>query len=254
MKGIKLKKNIILVTLILIFSSCVISCGLDTFYVLDPPTSGNSFPNINTEPLHKVFSFRTNERQSSSLPSDFKFLGTEVYYMIYTDENVMQSVYNSIESKNTSSSYDAAFRELESKGYVALQMVNKTDDTPLISKAGIDRTIEIRLTDYNSISDPNPSEIFSPYIKIDNVKIGIPCRIDRKNFFDFGRSEQTTDNPLPDIGDSDFYKQNGTFSKTNTYYVDMYAVTKGMDLQYIKYNSRLLYLGAISINANEYQN
>ena len=60
------------------------SCGLDTFVVVEPPYSIGVGPNVDTEDYsYKFFQFDTN-CDLSGYPDDFVFLGTNVYYKIYT--------------------------------------------------------------------------------------------------------------------------------------------------------------------------
>ena len=83
-----------------------ISCGLDTFYVIDPPYSGSNKPSEDETSsgtslgyAERYFSFQTNEKNVSG----FTFSGTDVYYKIYKSSSVMKSELSNINSLTATS-------------------------------------------------------------------------------------------------------------------------------------------------------
>ena len=83
-----------------------ISCGLDTFYYLDPPLADAEIANPE-DPAERVFTFQTASNSSSS---DI-FKGTSVYYRLYNNFSVMSSNMQTIASINEEYS-DAAMNKM----------------------------------------------------------------------------------------------------------------------------------------------
>lgn len=253
MKGIKLKKNIILVTLILIFFSCVISCGLDTFYVLEGPFRSEEIPTSITPAETRNFVFYTNDVQNRGLASDFFFQGTAIYYKIYSDENRMISDIATINSLNSVSNYSSAAEKLVSGlNYKELHIKNYSH-SPIIAAANNDRKIRVRLTN-NTFDSASPDPNMLPYFYINDVYIGEPCRdiieAGQNLTFDFGRSNKDNFSKKPVSSDEDFIGD----SNANIFYVNMYAFALGRDVTYKKYYSTVLHLGSISIDSKSEQN
>ena len=69
-----------------------LSCGLDTYIVVNPPTKIFKQTNYNTTQFNELyFEFDTEEDMGDTYPSDFKFLGTEIYYKIYSTSDLLES-------------------------------------------------------------------------------------------------------------------------------------------------------------------
>ena len=63
------------------------SCGLDVYYFVEPP-----FDSIPPDQTFQVFSFTTADSDNTNpgvVGQTVNFLGTDVYYKIYTNENVL---------------------------------------------------------------------------------------------------------------------------------------------------------------------
>ncbi len=245
-----------------IFLSCLflfLGCGLDEYYVLDAPVSSLSTPSVTSAnytfqtPFDSAdFSFRTNEeginKTYTQADSSFKFLGTAIYYKIYNNYSKMNSEISSLSSLNTSTNESAAASKMiETYKYVQLGC-KEGSVTPLISGTGNNKTVKIRLTNYQE---------FISKIYIDDVAKFTPIRNkDKEPFsFDFGRSNKDgdySDDELPKDGDSDVVY--GDESSEGMWYVSLYAVAVGRDTTYTTYYSGLLHLGAVAIDSREKDN
>ena len=142
--------NIILMCLFL-FN---LSCGLDTFEVIEAPYQTTKKPEHNdVEEIqsyeNKEFEFFTNETGNYS---EITFLGTEVYYKIY---NNFQTMYNErsglITASESTSTSVSATQSLISK-YKKLRVSNEQKTDLLIPKSPSNSPIKvnIRLTDYDA--------------------------------------------------------------------------------------------------------
>ena len=241
------------------------ACGLDTFYYLDSPLYATSpVTTDNEDPVKDFFSCRTNEESSTgdnylyfSSSSDFRFLGTEIYYKIYNNLSTMRSVESSVSSmiSSTSSYSSAADYLIESKGYKTLK-TSSGSVFPLV-KAGSspdNRYVYIRLSNYGSGEDYKSAICIGNYV-IDRYDPSASLNVDGVEVFPrrnsnsaYGFSFSTTDeaNPVPSRDDSDV-----TYSETTTeegvWYVDMYAVSVGRDASYTLSYSQPYLMGAVKI-------
>lgn len=254
--GIKLKNNILSFLLVMLSVAGLTSCGLDTFYVLKAPISNHNPAATlsNDDPTKNYIDFSTFENQN--LTSDFKFMGTTIYYKIYGSKSTLSSDITAVENKNTDTNYGASIDLIKSKGYKELRNSNALDEGMLIPATGVNKRVKIRLTDYNLESDSNPSSDTVPCILIDNEDTGTkPKRAETKNgqnlAFNFGRNGFDTNSPKPESGNNDF---DGSTPSDNIYYVNMYAVALGHDVTYKFYYSNLLHLGTIKINSSSENN
>ena len=248
------------------------SCGLDTFYYLDPPITDGNTPYYNTEDgVKKYFCFITNEDSSLgdndqyfSSSSELVFLGTEVYYKIYNNYSTMLSAENAIDSLNSSSSNYAAAAEnlIESRGYKPLKF-SSGSFVPLVEAGSSpnNRHVYIRLSD---LSKSNTEVDFQQGICISNQKMDkyypanalmhngqpvMPRRYINSNYgFNFGQDDN---NPLPKNGDADVTYSSSS-SESGSWYVDMYAVSIGRDTSYSTSYSKVLFLGAVKIQESDY--
>ena len=115
---IRLKKNlpVFLSFVAILYIFAVSGCGLDNYYYLDMPRSDGHTATVSDDILQNYFSFQTNEESSTGNNSDyfnsssyFIFLGTEVYYKIYSSQSAMTSVENSVSSMiSNTSTYTSA--------------------------------------------------------------------------------------------------------------------------------------------------
>lgn len=233
-------------SLFLIFFMC--GCGLETVYVIEPPRIGTNEPNYQTSGYErKYFSFHTNEDATST--AGFVFQGTGVYYKIYTNSSTMLSVNASIHSLNTSNSYSSAAQSMFSRGYQPLGMEGGSND-PLVSYTGSDRPIEIRVSNYQ---ENNNNGLYAARIVIDGSNAGVPRRNGNTTSFDFGRGQN---NISPDLNKRPMSSDRDTDSSLSgtTYYVDMYAVNIGYDINFSRQYSRVLHLGAVAIDETQNDN
>ncbi|MBR3542749.1 MAG: hypothetical protein IKN82_03510 [Treponema sp.] len=226
------------------------TCGLDTFYIVDPPTT------VIHEPVYTSTDFSANYFNFISAiytgPSSFNFLGTAVYYRIYASASTMLSRQSSISAVNTSGDYSAAALRMIGYGYQQLNTA-AGNIQPLISDQGAN--VYIRLCNYGD--ENNPSNEYRALIGyIDKTPRRTVSVSGVPKTFDFGRHDNPKyNNPelyaLPVSGDEDF--ESGTV-ENNKYYVDLYAVAVGRDVTYTTYYSQVLHLGSIPIDASAENN
>ncbi len=249
---------------IFVFLACLIftTCGLETFYYLDPPIDSGHTTRWDTEDgANAYFSFITNETGSNgSLGGDFNFQGTEVYYNIFASTSTMESVQSSIDSLNTKSDVSAAAESMiKTYGYQNLLYrpsgSSKTrTSTPLIPYSGENRSVYIRLNtprDSFDIEYMQPAICYSDNYDKDNL-LGTPRRKTGSNNYGFEFTKKgsgSSSNPVPTNGDSDLYSSS---SSDSTWYIDMWAVSVGRDASYSPSYSRMLHLGSVSIKEEWY--
>jgi hypothetical protein len=131
---------------------CLTSCGLDEYYILEPPTVAYNTSYYSTADYTKWFyEFKTNETANSdyyaSKKAGFVFLGTEIYYKIYNNYSTLASEKSAISSVNTSSNYSAAAtRMIETYTYQTLTTYPSMSWSPFVECAQSNRTVYIRLT------------------------------------------------------------------------------------------------------------
>ncbi|MBP5402318.1 MAG: hypothetical protein J6Y36_04065 [Treponema sp.] len=252
MVGISLKKKVIAVCSVVFFMCGVLSsCGLDTFYVIYPPTHVTHSPAlINDDGSNNYVEFYTNENQAQ-LPSDFYFAGTSVYYKIYSDSSKMEQFKSQIDSLNNSSNYSSAADKIFSTGYTILKYAASGDAHAkelTIAPIGSSQLVYIRLSDYNEISDLNPTEIFKDHISISGTTIGSPRRsVGDTLTFNFGRSNRSEFSAtcrIPNSGEADYADSS---TSAELYYIDLYALASGHDTTFTPYYSKVLHLGYLKV-------
>lgn len=240
------------------------ACGLDTYYVMDRSPSAGHTPAYNEDdPAGKYFEFFS--AQNSNVENDeFRFLGTQVYYKIYSNSSTMLSNHNSIEAVNDSTNYSAAAERMLNYGYREL-FTSGGSVTPLVPSGQEGSHVRIRLTNYHEeyVSEENwwsnvarieirPSQSEAP------AATYVPRRSVGQNYsFDFGRynkseySNNGINYDAPASGDEDF---TGSPPSDGKYYVDMYAVAVGRDTTFTTYYSNVEYLGSVTIDSNNEDN
>lgn len=237
----------------LIFIQCflflTLSCGLDTFEVIEPP-SKNIYPDYpdvlmseNDDIMVENFFFKFTTTEEVTY-SEYSFKGTDIYYKIYDNKQIAKS--QMINLVNLISNDEIISNDVESRlrnyGYVSLKHSGQTTET-LIPSIGLNRTVEVRLNTYSDIN---------PYIKLDNVSLGnnvYPIRNLSSNSvdktFDFKKNSSES-NSLPKNDDQDF--NNNENSSVNKYYVVAFAAGVAKDIYFNNQISNLIYLGSISID------
>lgn len=228
----------------LFFAACLvlfnISCGLDTFYVIEPPFQIIKQPLYNSTDFNeRYFEFYTNETTDIS---GFNFQGTNVYYRIYDSSSKLDSEVSTLNAKanDVENNSNVANYLIETYKYQSLTYENNTTIT-LIPNTGENKKVKIRLSDYQS---SYPSEI-----SFSNQQYKPMRSINGNLSFNFGRNGKNDKKPVAD--DADF---NSSSSSDSKYYVAMFAVGVGTDAAYSPYYSNILYLGAVTIDSAEYDN
>lgn len=149
------------------------SCGLDVYYFVEPPFNSSVIVNP-SDPSEQYFSFTAADASNSEMEElaggNFKFLGTDVYYKIYSDLSTLQSQRNSINSSNTEYTENGINR-LNNLGFQKISSSNYSD--PLIKKATSNQSVSIRLF----YSDPYDAEIL-----VNQNDIGKPLRYNGESF------------------------------------------------------------------------
>ncbi len=223
------------------------ACGLDTYYVIDPPVSVINEPEYqNFDPSKQYFEFYTNEKDYEGI----KFLGTDIYYRIYRNPDRMKSDCNAIiavanNSETSSSAPDKLdsyrFKTLEAYGY---------NETVLIPSVGLSRPVNIRLSDippYMAQMIVGGSNIYGSLSKVipirnySSIKNPSSTSIYSFNF------KQIDASLLPKSGDEDV-DYSGTGSDT-VWYVAMFAVSVAQEPNYTRVRSNVAYLGSVTISA-----
>lgn len=206
-------------------------CGVDSVdEYFDPPRSDGHMVYCTTaDRTQHYFGFYTTEVNTST---EVVFLGTEVYYKIYSNASSVDSVLASVEatSENSQATYLTG-----SRGYKSLRLLADSTPYPIIKASGSNRHVEIRLSDYSS---------YQKQVSVNSSSIGIPVRNTVSGGFNFKSGDSA--NPLPVSGDSD--SSLSKFTVAGTYYVDMYAVSIGRNTaDGTTYYSKVLHLGAVPI-------
>ena len=226
-----------------ILAGCLIlfnlSCGLDTFYVVDAPSNAIHQPDCSSiEFSDNYFDFYTNDKEYDSI----KFHGTDVYYKIYKSSERLKSEANSLisasnrDDSNTNNS--AADSLIQNYKFQPLRAAGH-DETVLIPTTGSNQRVTIRLSDYQGI--------YLAQITVDGENIYdsdsrvIPVRnLPNRPSFNF------TSVNLPKSEDADV-NTSGTSTADKEWYVSMFAVAVGQDATYSPVYSNILYLGSVKI-------
>lgn len=218
------------------------ACGLDTFYVINPPATIVHEPvysNIDT--TEHYFEFYTFE----SVYSGIKFLGTDVYYKIYRNAGNMETEYKNIvaTASNVDTAANAPSRMIDTYKFKTLETNVLSSNSVLIPAAGSNRRIKIRLSDsstYNAEILVNDANIYGSADRVLPVRnitsIQTPT-------FSFSKSPYNPV-PIPKADDSDVSYGSGN---DNEWYVCMFAVAVAQDANYSQIYSNVLYLGSVKI-------
>ncbi len=264
-----LKKKLFLIGLGCL-SFFIFGCGLDVYYVLPDPITAIETPSYDkNSQSDQSFTFFTNEDIDSSLPADF-FLGTDVYYKIYSNSSKMITETESLRSLASSSSDTsnaAANKLVTTYNYKKLGGLNY-NNTPLIpyyvhrsdyskltdlidSKEKTYHRVNVKLTNYY---DLYPATINIQLVNngktIDTFELTPIRGISGEKTFDFGRDGNNNAVPKSDDEDVNYT----SMSDGNKWYVAMFAVAVGRDTLYTMYYSNILYLGSVTIDADSENN
>lgn len=240
-----------------------VSCGLDTYIVMEEPLDGigpvNNIQYSNIDKTSNYFEFVTHESDYTEDDilgkSEFKFLGTEVYYKIYSNTTTLDNEVNTLVSLSSSSTSKAnASTKLVNPtssggyGYVPLKATNYYG-SPLIKATGKNQRVYIRLTDYQSIYDSKIT-VDGHYLNGSASKT-VPARnVSDESTFNFGRDG--TKDLVPLSGDTDV--KYTTVTEAGKWYVAMFAVGVGRDTTFSTYYSNIAFLGSVTIDENSYDN
>ncbi len=242
------------------------SCGLETYYYLDPPETVHEAIYSSSDPLQFYFSFRTTEGGDNNVDQGtFQFLGTYIYYKIYNNYSDMVSRESTIATLNSSTNYTAAAEYVITKySYQPLGFSAGSYD-PTIESSGSSRYVYVRLSDYGDeeayqsaicVGDTSLTSYDSTYaVNLSDGTVVLPKRTDGasvKHGFNFNANDTSSDeNPLPVSGDPDLYL-NSSASSDGTWYVDMYAISVGQDETFSPSYSQVAFLGSVSIYESDY--
>ena len=203
-----MRKNISVLSLIF-FLALLFSCGLDVYYFIEPPINSSAIQNP-TDPAQQFF------------------LGTQVYYKIYDDLDILLKQKNQIDSVNSEYS-ENGYNKLLSLNFQKLNSNPYSD--PLIKKSSTNSNQKITIVlQENSYNQPS--------IEIDDTKTGIPLRYDLSTF------DTTSGNGF---SGEDTEEKTDSSEKSENYYVLLYAVSVGsVNLSQRVYSS-ILSLGYLEI-------
>ena len=231
----------------LILTGCLIlfnlSCGLDTFYVIDGPTNVIHKPDCSSiDYSESYFDFYTADKDYDTI----KFLGTEVYYKIYksstrlnTEADDLISIAN--KSDNTSA---AAERMIQSYKFQALRGAGHKGENILIPANGSNERINIRLSDYTIY--PAQITVDGKNIYGDSSAVKPVRNLSDDKYFNFKAAAAASSvNSVPVAEEVDV-NTSGTSSDSD-WYVSMFAVAIGQDSSYVPVYSNVLYLGSVRI-------
>lgn len=234
-----------------ILTGCLIlfnvSCGLDTVYYLEAPNNTVHKPDCDSiDQTDSYFEFWTVDKNYDGL----RFLGTEVYYKIYTDSSRLKSEAANLQSLSNSetSTSASAERMINTYGFKALQAEGYSDRSILIPASGSNQRIYIRLSDYGT---EWPAKIT---VNGNNIygssSLVIPVRnISTRPSFNFQAIKLTQPDKLPQSGDADL-NTSGTATAADSWYISMFAVAVGQDSTYSHMYSNILYLGSVKISSD----
>lgn len=263
-----MKKILSGILIALFFSMTFLSCGLDTFYVVNPPVDNSSSGHAsvtNDTPEQNYVDFYSNENQAN----DFRFDGTYIYYKIYQSSQRCTEIIAKIEKNNNDTSSTSAYSVLENQSYQQLYYIRPGSTTaePYRVVSSNPRAegnlvyVKIRLTDNLAVSELPGDNLTAAYIQegrdSNAVIMGVPAREisgSSPKLFNFGwhsKSEYSDScaEPLTDDNDKDI-----TTSSERWYYVDLWATGVGFDTTFIPYHSQLIHLGVIKVNADSERN
>lgn len=212
---------------------CLCSCGLETFYFLDPPISDVELENP-SDPAQRVFSFQS---VSNSASSDI-FVGTAVYYRLYNSQSTMNSNMATIENINDEYS-DAAMNRMISFGFQPIALGNSE---LIVEKSEGVAKVKIRIFTEGT---------YKAEVLIDDDGKGVPLRFPLRKGFSFYPVEEETEEefPVPKEGDED---TNYSSAGGEIWYILAYAVSVGRSMELTPVYSQVTPLGWLSVSPDNY--
>lgn len=216
------------------------SCGMETFYYLDPPVSRDFIDEAaspSLDPAKQFVSFVT----APNTGSQDVFQGTAVYYRIFNSPDQLLSNKASIESINAEYSSQGMER-LVSWGYQPLS-ASGLATANLVSAGGAKR-VSIRL--YNEDPDPSGRYAYPAEVLVDGRSVGVPLRsVEGKTFSFDADAEPDSADSVPAEGQADVSFAAGF--GTSIWYVALYAVSAGTSPSLTPVYSQVVYLGSLAI-------
>lgn len=218
------------------------SCGLETYYDIAPPQNAvqqnpaDGSANVGSivdSPENQIFEF-TALNLSSTL---FISPGTAVYYRIYNNISDLQSDARQINNANTENTSNG-FNKLESLRY--LSMTSDINASSFIDEDG--GRVSIRLVTDSTGATYNAGIYIGAIL--DANRQAIPQRYDNESFNFDPDTATDTQNTLPRDGDNDY--DDGTNDRNSYWYVNAYAVSKGLNESFTPATSEVLSLGFIA--------
>ena len=228
----------------LLLAGCLIlfnlSCGLDTFYVIDGPTNAIHQPDCSSiDYSDYYFDFYTVDKNYDSL----KFHGTDVYYKIYKSSSRLKTEAEDLQSlsRRDDSNNSAADKLIQNYKFQPLHAAGYDDNAVLIPTTGSNQRVNIRLSDYQGI--------YLAQITVDGENIyDSPTRVIPVRNLQNRPSFNLTSATIPRSDDVDV-NTSGTSSSDSEWFVSMFAVAVGQDATYSPVYSNILYLGSVRIQA-----
>lgn len=224
-----------LVVFCLFLCFCLFSCGLEVFSMIRPPIDA-VLPAEDTAEGKKC-EFTTADGAESF--GDIDQFGTAVFYRIYNNKSMLESDNNQIKSKNAEFS-ESGFNKMSDLHYYEMDSVN--GNKPVFAKKGNNNLkAVIRLVDEGDYQ----SGFYLGTNANDLTKVGIPCRgIGGNSSFD--NLQNLVGGGDTESSDFSYDPQSGT----DVLYVNMYAVTYGINTSLTSVYSSLLYLGFLTLGNN----
>ena len=228
-----------------VLTGCLIffnlSCGLDTFYVIEGPRNAIHTPDCSSiDYTESYFEFDTIDKDYDSI----KFLGTDVYYKIYQSSSTLQNQVNeliSVANREESTSV-AALRMIESYKYQPLRGSGHDNVNVLIPTDGTNDRVTIRLSNYQDLY-PAQITVNGENIYGSDSRV-VPVRnLPSKPSFSFASLNADL---RPKSDDADV---SSSSNSPDLWYVSMFAIAIGQDETYSPVYSNILYLGSVQIPA-----
>lgn len=227
----RLAHRVRLFSCIVLITICY-SCGLDEGYFLDKPQEGHKI-SINNEVTERYIVFFTNEANAAAYTGgDFRFLGTDIYYRIYRSKSDMEGEVSAIRAKGESSS---ALEMIETYRYEKLHVrdagrILPREGKALIEQTGVTQKVFLRVFDEGS-------DKLKARLEIDGVNKGIPVRKLSGEYQEFSEK-------IPSVKDPDV-KEPSLNQSDQDWFVGFFAVSCGLDAEFVAKYSDVLYLGAL---------
>lgn len=248
-------KKIFIFSFIVIMCFFSMTCGLDVYYILYPPSEAKVVDE-NSDALGRYYSFKTADIENAGMDI---YVGVTVIYRIYNDLTNLISDSFSINNYNSEYS-EKGYNRAIALGYQQLEISN--NEFPLVYKSSSNRTVEIRLFTEGFVENPYIAGVkVSGQYEKDGSSNAIPLRENENTFAFYSSSKntivngQTYTNAIPNQGDIDVkFIPKEDSSQENIWYVNAYAVSVGMTADFSYRYSELEPLGYITISEDFFDN